>query len=47
MVGAGDVIADGFRRMAAEKYGARVLDNAAPMHVTPPDGDGEWKVEAL
>ena len=30
-----------------EKYGARVLDNAAPMHVTPPEGDGTWKVEAL
>ena len=31
----------------SEKYGARVLDNAAPMRVMPPDGDREWKVEAL
>lgn len=30
-----------------EKYGARVLDNAAPMRVTPPNDGGEWTVEAL
>lgn len=30
-----------------EEYGARVLDNAAPMQVTPPNGSGEWTVEAL
>ena len=30
-----------------EEYGARVLDNAAPMQVTPPNDSGEWTVEAL
>ena len=30
-----------------EKYGARVLDNAAPMRVTPPIGGSDWTVEAL
>ena len=29
-----------------EKYGARVLDNAAPMWVAPSNG-GKWTVEAL
>ncbi len=30
-----------------EKYGARVLDNAAPMRVEPSGGGSNWTVEAL
>ena len=30
-----------------EKYGARVLDNAAPMRVEPSSDGGNWTVEAL